>query len=160
MNDFSRLREIAGELRAMPPFPLPWKMPPINLVATELYREAVSLGTPFDSKFLADYAGHVVIMDTERSDIADKIELLLDKMDAHASFVALTAEDKTILETLDREHPMTVTQESLAADTRLSDRTVREHLKYLVQKQLVNQPRGLKKGYGLTDGGLAILVCR
>ncbi|MGD0901234.1 MAG: helix-turn-helix domain-containing protein [Thermoguttaceae bacterium] len=70
--------------------------------------------------------------------------------------VALTQEDKTILETL-ADEGMTLTQEDLANVTRLSERTVREHLKYLRKKKLVNRPRGPKKGEGITALGLSVI---
>lgn len=72
--------------------------------------------------------------------------------------VSLTPEEKTILEALSIEDPMTVTQESLAGQTRLSDRTVRKYLSNLRIYGLVDQPRGPKKGFGITSAGLAAIV--
>ena len=60
--------------------------------------------------------------------------------------VALTPEEKTILETLANESGMTVTQEALAGQTRLSDKTVRKWVGKLRERGFVNQPRGPKKG--------------
>ena len=71
--------------------------------------------------------------------------------------VPLASEDKTILETLAGEHPMIVTQEGLAAVTRLSVKCIRTHLKYLRDKGLVNQPLGSRKGFGITPKGLSVI---
>jgi DNA-binding IclR family transcriptional regulator len=68
----------------------------------------------------------------------------------------LTQEDKTILEAL-ADEGMTLTQEDLASVTRLSDRTVREHLKYLRREKLVNRPRGPRKGEAITALGLSAI---
>jgi hypothetical protein len=73
------------------------------------------------------------------------------------STVSLTPEEQTILEALACENPMTVTQESLATVTGLTDRTVRKHLKYLKTKRLVDQPRGPKKGFSITANGLSLI---
>jgi DNA-binding MarR family transcriptional regulator len=76
---------------------------------------------------------------------------------AKAPAIALTPEEKTILEALANEGSMTVTQESLAAQTRLSDKTVRKYLSSLRTHGLVHQPRGPKKGFGITPAGLAAI---
>ena len=71
-----------------------------------------------------------------------------------AQMVSLAPEEKTILEALADENGMTVTQEDLAGQTRLTDRTVRKWLGELRERGLVNQPRGTKKGFGITPFGL------
>jgi hypothetical protein len=68
--------------------------------------------------------------------------------------VALTPEEKTILEKLAREHPMTVVQADLQVGAL---NTVRKYLKTLMAKGLVNQPNGTKKGYGITSKGLSLV---
>lgn len=73
------------------------------------------------------------------------------------SAVALTPEEKTILATLANECPLTVTQEELAEQTRLSYRTVRKYLGDLRNRGFVNQPRGPKKGSCITPDGLAAI---
>jgi hypothetical protein len=73
------------------------------------------------------------------------------------SAITLTPEDRTILEALAAEHPMTVTQESLAAVTRLSEPTVSKRLKYLRANKLVDKPHGPRKGDVITDRGLALV---
>ena len=79
-----------------------------------------------------------------------------DQMDG-ALAITLTPEEKTILETLANEGSMTVTQEGLAGQTRLSDKTVRKYLALLRTCGLVDQPRGPKKGFGITPTGLAAI---
>lgn len=71
--------------------------------------------------------------------------------------VTLTPEEKTILETLANENGMTVTQEALAGQVRLADRTVRKYLREMRERGLVDQPRGTKKGYAATPAGLAAI---
>ena len=68
--------------------------------------------------------------------------------------VPLTPEERTILEVLADEHGMTVTQEALAQQTHLSDKTVRKWIGKLRERGLVNQPRGPKKGFAITPLGL------
>jgi hypothetical protein len=70
---------------------------------------------------------------------------------------ALTDEDTAILLALKNSHPTTITQENLADLTSFSERTVRTHVKYLREKSLIDQPRGPKSGYALTDAGLSVL---
>lgn len=71
--------------------------------------------------------------------------------------VDLAPEEQTILETLAGERPMTVTQEALAGQTRLSDKTVRKYLAMLRERGFVKQPRGPKKGFAITSAGLAAI---
>lgn len=76
--------------------------------------------------------------------------------------VALTPEDQAILEALRNSHPTTMTQEKLAngknqGGAGVSDRLVRDRLRYLCKKKLTYQPFGPKKGYSLTDHGLKII---
>jgi predicted transcriptional regulator len=71
--------------------------------------------------------------------------------------IALTPEEMTILETLAGEAPMTVTQEALTGPTKLSDKTVRKYLGELRTQGFVDQPRGQKKGFGITTAGFAAI---
>ena len=71
--------------------------------------------------------------------------------------IALVPEEKTILEALADESAMTVTQEELAGQTRLSDKTVRKYLNELRKRGFVNQPRGPKKGFVVTSAGLTAI---
>ncbi|MFH1268866.1 MAG: winged helix-turn-helix domain-containing protein [Planctomycetota bacterium] len=71
--------------------------------------------------------------------------------------VAMTPEEKTILETLANEGSMTVTQEALAVQTHLSDKTVRKYVGELRERGLVDQPRGPKKGFAITPAGSAAI---
>ena len=81
-------------------------------------------------------------------------------MPGELAVISLTPEGKTILETLADEHPMTVTQESLAEATRLSDRTIRNHLPYLRTKGLIDRPFGSRKGEAITAKGLDLIKRR
>ena len=69
--------------------------------------------------------------------------------------VAITPEEKTILEALADESHMTLTQEDLAGQTHLSDKTVRKYLDKLRTCSFVDQPCGPKKGFAITPAGLA-----
>lgn len=60
--------------------------------------------------------------------------------------IALTQEDKTILETMVAEGAMTLTQEDLATMVGRSTPTIGRRLKALRENGLVHQPRGPKKG--------------
>jgi len=81
--------------------------------------------------------------------------------DARENLPAVTAEEMTILEALQEEHPMTVGQESLVGVTRLSDKCVRGYLKQLEEEsKLVHRPKGPRKGYGLTPLAEALLKGR
>jgi hypothetical protein len=83
----------------------------------------------------------------------------LDKTKAPRCPPALhvTEEEQTILETLASEHPMCVTQRALIDSTRRSPKCVRGHVKHLLSRKLINQPRGSKKGYGITAAGLSAI---
>jgi hypothetical protein len=71
--------------------------------------------------------------------------------------VAVKQEEMKILESLAREHPATVTQEKLAADTGLSEKTVGNALRRLGKIGLTHRPLGKRKGDGLTDRGLSVV---
>lgn len=82
------------------------------------------------------------------------VESWLDELDSPA---VLTPEERTILEVLADENLTTVTQEYLTGPTGLSDRTVRKYLGALRERDLVDQPRGPKKGYAITPAGLTAI---
>jgi hypothetical protein len=89
--------------------------------------------------------------------IEDAKTMMLPPATPQQPDVALTPEAKTILECLAEEHPMTVTQESLANKTRLSVPTVHKNLDYLREKNLIHRPLGERKGDTITTTGLAII---
>jgi hypothetical protein len=68
----------------------------------------------------------------------------------------VNGDEMKILESLARYYPETRTQEDLAADADLSVRTVADALKRLESVGLVCRPLGKKKGFALTDKGLAV----
>ena len=70
--------------------------------------------------------------------------------------IGMTPEEKTILETLADERPMTVTVEGLAGTTHLSENTVKKYLKILEGKTFCCEPRP-KKGRTITEAGLAAI---
>ena len=70
---------------------------------------------------------------------------------------SLTAEEMTILEVLNKEHPMGVTEDDLVMATRNSSNTVRKYLKRLRAKKLIDRPAGRNKGNVITSNGLFLI---
>jgi len=69
--------------------------------------------------------------------------------------VALTEEDKTILETLADEFPMAVMQPDLAAKIHIDRHKIGERLQWLESKGFVERPEGTqRKGHAITLAGL------
>ena len=85
------------------------------------------------------------------------LQVYLERLAIRRNSEAVSPEEMTILEVLQNEYPMTVTQEDLAAATRLTDRTVRKCVKRLSEAGLIDRPRGPKKGNALTAKGRALL---
>jgi predicted transcriptional regulator len=72
--------------------------------------------------------------------------------------IHLAAEEIAILEILEREYPMKVTQLDLASGISREVRTIRTHLKNLLQKELIyERTKGDKKGEAITDKGLSLI---
>jgi len=72
--------------------------------------------------------------------------------------IAVTEEDKTILETLASEYPMAVTQPDLEAATNIPRQKIGQRLKWLESKRLVRRPEGTeRKGHAITSAGLSAI---
>lgn len=69
----------------------------------------------------------------------------------------LTPEERTILESLQQEYPMTVLQSDFSVG---APNTAIKYTKSLTKQKLICQPNGPKKGYTLTDTGLALFPPR
>jgi len=74
---------------------------------------------------------------------------------AKQTLVAMTEEDRTILEALATESPMAVTQPDLEATTHIPRPKIAERLEWLEAKGFVARPEGTKrKGQAITTAGL------
>jgi RIO-like serine/threonine protein kinase len=71
--------------------------------------------------------------------------------------IHVTQEQLAVLNVLAHDNPATVTQQTLCDLTGVSRNSIRTYLKQLMELLLVEQPRGPKKGYGLTAIGLDLL---
>jgi len=83
-QELTLLREIVAKLRDMPSMLLsqPYGLKrffPINSEAKRLCEEAMEIGLRVKSDFLASYACSLVILDTERTALADDIQELVDE---------------------------------------------------------------------------------
>jgi hypothetical protein len=128
-----------GKVSPASGLPSEWKTPeePGSYRAASWYWRLVNSAKDLDER-------NTTIVDSWLADVES------DLSENAVSPVALTPEERTILEVLADESPMTVTQEALAGQTCLSDRTVRKYVGELRERGLVDQPRGPKKGFAIT----------
>jgi hypothetical protein len=70
--------------------------------------------------------------------------------------IALTEEDKAILEALADEYPMAVNQPDLADQLNLPRQKISERIRWLESKRFVKRPEGTqRKGHAITPAGLS-----
>jgi hypothetical protein len=151
---FSDTQYIVSELASRFPKIDPQPISDVYRVAATWYGQrrlketAAALQPLFDQAVLAVNVLQQSIVDQRTGEATEK------KFPSQQSHIALTPEEKTILETLRAEHPMTVVQADFAVGAL---NTTRKYLASLMAKQLVCQPNGSKKGYGLTEKGMLFM---
>jgi len=100
-----------------------------------------------------DATGDAIFRECLNQVIAKDAKALRPVVPCETPAISLTTEEKTILDLLYREYPMTVLQSDFGVG---SPNTAIKYTKSLIDKNLIHQPNGPKKGYTLNENGLAL----
>lgn len=113
-----------------------------------------STSPTFDAPPFLGLSASKTTVDLETFDLSPGSIGMVRRQPPTPGAVPLTAEEKTILETLLQEHPMLVGQAGFEVG---APNTVRKYVTQLRNRELIHQPRGDKKGWGLTSKGLELV---